>query len=240
MKKAIVALFLAAAVLVTGCQGKAEEPAQSKTEKVDQASNELKEKLGDGYITPSESVKKVMAKKWNVIGTDSVYDLKEDGTGTLDGKSLTFQCGFDEENNITLGIQMDGEKQEQVYAITTDETGYGVNLESLDGGEDLQLFQADIELLDRSDPEVAALVGTWRDDNENEYVLKEDGAAVIKGSSGESQGTYSVVKNAQGVRIFNLVMPGGSLEYEYTLSEENTVVELCSPGTDTVHRWTKE
>ena len=75
MKKIIVAVFLAAAVLMTGCQGKTEEPAQSKTEKVNQASNELREKLGDGYITPSESVKKVMAKKWNVIGTDSVYDV---------------------------------------------------------------------------------------------------------------------------------------------------------------------
>ena len=240
MKKIIVAVFLAAAVLMTGCQGKTEEPAQSMTEKVNQASNELREKLGDGYITPSESVKKVMAKKWNVIGTDSVYDLKEDGTGTLDGKPLTFQCGFDEENNITLGIQMDGEKQEQVYAITTDETGYGVNLESLDGGEDLQLFQADIELLDSSDPKAAAFVGTWKDDSENEYVLKKDRTAVIKGSSGESKGTYSVVKNAQGMEILNLVMPGGSLEYEYTFREENTVVELCSPGTESVHRWTRK
>lgn len=240
MKKTIVALFLAASVLLTGCQEKAEEPAQSRTEAVDQASKELKEKMGDGYITPSESVKKVMAKKWNVIGTDSVYDLKEDGTGTFDGKALTFQCGFDEENNITLGIQMDESDQEKIYAINTDETGYGLYLESLDGGEDLQLFQADIELLDSSDPKAAAFVGTWKDDSENEYVLKEDRTAVIKGSSGESKGTYSVVKNAQGMEILNLVMPGGSLEYEYTFCEENTVVELCSPGTETVHRWTKK
>lgn len=240
MKKTIVALFLSAAVLITGCQGKAEEPAQSKTEAVDQASNELKEKLGDGYITPSESVQKVMAKQWKVVGKETVYDLKEDGTGTVDGKALTFQCGFDEENHITLGIKPDGSEKEQIYAITPDETGYGLNLKSLDGGENLYLFQADIELLDSSDPEVAALVGTWKDDSGNEYILKENRAVVIKGSSGESKGTYSVVKNAQGVRIFNLVMPRGSLEYEYTLSEENTVVELCSPGTDTVHRWSKE
>ena len=40
----------------------------------------------------------------------------------------------------------------------------------------------------------------------------------------------------KGVR---LPMEGGSLEYEYTLSEDHTVLELCSPGTDTIHRWTK-
>lgn len=240
MKKTIVALFLSAAVLMTGCQGNTEEPVQSKTEAVDQASNELKEKLGDGYITPSESVQKVMAKQWKVVGEETVYDLKEDGTGTVDGKALTFQCGFDEENHITLGMKPDGSEKEQIYAITPDETGYGLNLKSLDGGEDLYLFQADIELLDSSDPEVAALVGTWKDGSGNEYILKENRAVVIKGSSEETKGTYSVVKNGQGDRIFNLVMPGGSLEYEYTLSEENTVIELCSPGTDTVHRWTKE
>ena len=83
-------------------------------------------------------------------------------------------------------------------------------------------------------------MGTWKDDSENEYVLKKDRTAVIKGSSGESKGTYSVVKNAQGMEILNLVMPGGSLEYEYTFREENTVVELCSPGTESVHRWTRK
>ena len=98
MKKLAAVLILAAAITMTGCQGSKQEekPAASKTEEVNQASDELKEKLGDGYILPSEAVTKVLAKKWDVVGTESVYDLKEDGTGTLDGKALTFECGFDE------------------------------------------------------------------------------------------------------------------------------------------------
>ena len=47
-----------------------------------------------------------MAKQWKVIGTDTVYDLKEDGTGTKDDDGLTFECGFDEDNNITIKITM--------------------------------------------------------------------------------------------------------------------------------------
>ena len=80
MKKLAIALLLSAAIMMTGCQGDktGDTPAASKTEEVNQASDELKEKLGDGYILPSEAVTKVLAKKWDVVGTESVYDLKED------------------------------------------------------------------------------------------------------------------------------------------------------------------
>lgn len=240
-EKLAAVLILAAAITMTGCQGSKQEekPAASKTEEVNQASDELKEKLGDGYILPSEAVTKVLAKKWDVVGTESVYDLKEDGTGTLDGKALTFECGFDEDDNITMGIKMDGEEKEQLYAIEDDTTGYGLKLKSLDGGKDMELFQSDIERIDISDAQASGLLGTWKDDNENEYTFKKDGTVVIKGSSGKTKGTFGVVKDAEGILKLNLVMEGGSLEYEYTLSEDHTVLELCSPGTDTIHRWTK-
>lgn len=241
MKKLAIALLLSAAIMMTGCQGDktGDTPAASKTEEVDQASSELKEKLGDGYILPSEAVTKVLAKKWDVVGTDSIYDFKEDGTGTMDGKALTFECGFDEDNNITIGIKMESAKKEQLYAIENDTTGYGLKLRSLDGGKDMELFQSDIERLDLSDKEAEGLLGTWKDGNENEYILKKDGSALIKGSSGKTEGTFGVVRDAQGTLKLNLVMEGGSLEYEYTLSEDHTALELCSPGTDTIHRWTK-
>ncbi len=160
MKKLAAVLILAAAITMTGCQGSKQEekPAASKTEEVNQASDELKEKLGDGYILPSEAVTKVLAKKWDVVGTESVYDLKEDGTGTLDGKALTFECGFDEDDNITMGIKMDGEEKEQLYAIEDDMTGYGLKLKSLDGGKDMELFQSDIERIDISDAQAS---GFW-------------------------------------------------------------------------------
>ena len=78
MKKLAITLLLSAAIMMTGCQGDktGDIPAASKTEEVNQASDELKEKLGDGYILPSEAVTKVLAKKWDVVGTESVYDLK--------------------------------------------------------------------------------------------------------------------------------------------------------------------
>lgn len=241
MKRLIVALLLASTLCMTGCGNtkKDAEPAASKTEEVDKASSELKDKMGDGYILPSDSVKKVMAKQWKVVGEDTVYDLKEDGTGTKDDKGFTFECGFDEDNNITLGITMDGEEKEQLYAITTDDTGYGLTLKSLDGGKDMEFLQADTELLDLTDDRAKGLIGKWTDDSGNEYKLKKDGTLVIKSSSGETKGTYCVALNTDGTLRLNLVVSGGTLEYVYTLADDGSSVSLCSPGTDTVHTWTK-
>ena len=237
MKKLAAVLILAAAIMMTGCQGDktGDTPAASKTEEVNQASDELKEKLGDGYILPSEAVTKVLAKKWDVVGTESVYDLKEDGTGTLDGKHLRLSVDLTKMTILRMGS--DGrEEKEQLYAIEDDTTGYGLKLKSLDGGKDMELFQSDIKRIDISDAQASGLLGTWKDDNENEYTFKKDGTVVIKGSSGKTKGTFGVVKDAEGILKLNLVMEGGSLEYEYTLSEDHTVLELCSPGTDTIHR----
>ena len=85
MKRLVVALLLASTLCMTGCgDTKKTEPAASTTEEVDKASSTMKEQLGDNAVLPSDSVKRVMAKQWKVIGTDTVYDLKEDGTGTKD------------------------------------------------------------------------------------------------------------------------------------------------------------
>ena len=83
MKRLVVALLLASTLCMTGCgDTKKTEPAASTTEEVDKASSTMKEQMGDNAVLPSDSVKRVMAKQWKVIGTDTVYDLKEDGTGT--------------------------------------------------------------------------------------------------------------------------------------------------------------
>ena len=81
MKRLVVALLLASTLCMTGCgDTKKTEPAASTTEEVDKASSTMKEQMGDNAVLPSDSVKRVMAKQWKVIGTDTVYDLKEDGT----------------------------------------------------------------------------------------------------------------------------------------------------------------
>ena len=90
MKKLVVALLLASTLCMTGCgDTKKTEPAASTTEEVDKASSTMKEQMGDNAVLPSDSVKRVMAKQWKVIGTDTVYDLKEDGTGTKDLMRIT-------------------------------------------------------------------------------------------------------------------------------------------------------
>ena len=136
-------------------------------------------------------------------------------------------------------VATSGEEEGKLYAVTTDDTGYGVVLESLDGGKDIKLLQADTELLDLTDDRAKGLIGKWTDNSGNEYKLKKDGKLVIKSSSGETKGTYCVAENADGTLRLNLVISGGTLEYVYTLSDDGSTVELCSPGTDTVHKWTK-
>ena len=172
MKRLVVALLLASTLCMTGCgDTKKTEPAASTTEEVDKASSTMKEQMGDNAVLPSDSVKRVMAKQWKVIGTDTVYDLKEDGTGTKDDAGLTFECGFDEDNNITIKITMDGEEEGKLYAVTTDDTGYGIVLKSLDGGKDMKFLQADTDLLDLTDDRAKGLIGKWTDNSGNEYIL---------------------------------------------------------------------
>ena len=171
--------------------------------------------------------------------TDGRQRGSSNGTGTKDDTGLTFECGFDEDNNITIKITMDGEDEGKLYAVTTDDTGYGIVLKSLDGGKDMKFLQADTDLLDLTDDRAKGLIGKWTDNSGNEYKLKKDGKLVIKSSSGETKGTYCVAENADGTLRLNLVISGGTLEYVYTLSDDGSTVELCSPGTDTVHKWTK-
>lgn len=243
MKKLILAVLLTAAC-ISGCSGEGQENTEksgsSTTEQVDQAASEAKESLGDSVSLPSESVVKVMADTWNVSGSDDVYVMEEDGTGTKNGESFTFECGFDDENHITLHIVMDDTEEEELYALSTDATGYGVNLTALDGGEDILLLPADITFLDLSDERASAIPGKWSDGNGNTYTLKDDNTMVIDDSETESEGTYSVAEDSEGTRLLRLVVEGGSLEFEYTLNDDGTAMDLQSPGTTAVHHWTKE
>ena len=244
MKKLILVVLLTAAACISGCTGEEQDSAdkagESTTEQVDQAANEAKEALGDSVTLPSESVVKVMADTWYVAGSDDVYVMKEDGTGTKNGEPFTFECGFDDENHITLHIVMTDTEEEELYALSTDTTGYGVNLTSLDGGDDLLLLPADITLLDLSDERASAIPGKWSDGNGNTYTFKDDNTMVIDDSETETKGTYSVAENSEGTSLLKIVVEGGALEFEYNLNTDGTEMDLQSPGTTTVHHWTKE
>ena len=143
MKKKILILTFALIVGSTGLTGCTEEKkaGKSTTEKVDSYTSEMEDTLGGQLSAPSEAVTKAVSNTWAVQGSDDIYELNVDGTGKKNDEDLTFECGFDDEKNITL--QMKIGDAEMLYAISTDETGYGIRLTSLDGGEDLYFLPAD-------------------------------------------------------------------------------------------------
>ena len=157
MRKKLVLIAAAAVLCLSGCSEE-KRAGKSTTEKVDEFANDAKDSLGDNVSLPSESVTKAVSDTWIVSGTDEIYVLNEDGTGTKDGSPFTFECGFDDENNITLRIIMDDTEEEALYALSTDITGYGIDLTSLDGGEDLRFLPEDLEFLDLDDGRAAGEV----------------------------------------------------------------------------------
>lgn len=239
MKKKILILTFALIVGSTGLTGCTEEKkaGKSTTEKVDSYTSEMEDTLGGQLSAPSEAVTKAISNTWAVQGNNDIYELKSDGTGKKNDEDLTFECGFDDENNITLLMRIGDD--EMLYAISTDETGYGIELTSLDGGEDLYFLPANLEFLEMTDERAEGILGEWSDESGNTYKFDEDKSMEIKGESGKTEGTFSVVQDENGTLLLRIVVSGGSLEYEYTLNEDNTQMDLVSPGTDTVHHWTK-
>ena len=239
MKKKILILTFALIVGSTGLTGCTEEKkaGKSTTEKVDSYTSEMEDTLGGQLSAPSEAVTKAISNTWAVQGNNDIYELKSDGTGKKNDEDLTFECGFDDENNITLLMRIGDD--EMLYAISTDETGYGIELISLDGGEDLYFLPANLEFLEMTDERAEGILGEWSDESGNTYKFDEDKSMEIKGESGKTEGTFSVVQDENGTLLLRIVVSGGSLEYEYTLNEDNTQMDLVSPGTDRVHHWTK-
>ena len=238
MKKKFLVIVFAAIFCLAGCSGE-DKPAKSTTDEVDKYAQEMEEGGEQGLIAPSEAVKNLLIKTWNVDGGSDVYTMNADGTGIKNEAPFTFECGFDEDNNITLEITLDDSEKTELYAIESDYTGYGLDLASLNGGEDIRLVPADLEILQMTDERAKGILGEWSDASGNQYVFEDDNKLTIKGSDGDTEGTYSAVQNSEGTLLLNLVVPGGSLEFAYTLNADQTQIELCSPGTDVVHVWTK-
>lgn len=239
-KKILILMTLAAAVIcLSACGGKEEKTGKSATEKVDELASQARESMA-GIELPSESVTKAVANTWIVPDTKEIYVLQQDGTGNRDGEPFTFECGFDDEKNITLKITMDDGSRENLYAVSTDSTGYGIDLEALDGGADMKFLPENLEFLDTDDARIADLIGTWTDESGNEYIFDADGSLLIRSSGGETKGTFSAVSDAEGGLFFRIVVEGGSLEYGFEFSSDGTEMNLASPGTDTVHCWTKK
>lgn len=240
MKKILfLTTLIAAALSLSACGGDEKKAGGSATEKVDEMASQVQESV-DGIDLPSESVTKAVSNTWVVPDTDEVYVLQADGTGNRDGEPFTFECGFDDENNITLKITMDDGSAENLYAISTDSTGYGIDLAALDDGEDLKFLPEDLEFLSTDDERISGLIGTWTDESGNEYEFDKDGHMAIRSADSETKGSFSAVADSEGGLFFRIVVEGGSLEYGFELGEDGTEMKLASPGADVIHTWTKK
>lgn len=233
MKKRLFALLLAAMLCMTMVACGDDENKNN----VDELASEMQEAGAPGILTPSESVMGAMAKKWVVADSEDVYEMNADGKGTKNGEDFTYECGFNKDNKITMHITL-GEAKE-IYLVSTDATGYGVNLKAVEGAEDKVLLPADLEFLALEDERAAGVAGTWTDASGNVYMLGEDFSLVIDGVKNDSEGTYSVVENSEGMLLISLVVNGSSFEYEYELNDAKNELTLKGVGSDFVAVWNK-
>lgn len=235
MKKGFLLLVLSLALCFTAC-GKDEDP----TNDVDKFADLMQQSGATWAIEPSESVMNAMAGTWTVVGSEDVYELKASGIGKKNDDRLTFECGFNEDNKITMCITMN--ETDAYYKISTDSTGHGVDLESLDGGEDMWFVPANLEFIELDDARAEGIVGEWSDASNNKYILGEEKDLLIKGKSGDSEGTYSVVEDSEGTLILTLVVNGSALQFEYSLNDakdEMKLVNLPIEENSVEHIWTK-
>lgn len=235
MKKRLFALLLATVLCMTmvACGD------DKNTEKVDGLASSLQDGGAIGIITPSQSVMSAMAKKWIVVDSSDIYEMSADGTGTKNDVEFTFECGFNKDNDITMNITL-GDDVES-YTISTDETGYGVELDAVSGAEDKVLLPADLEFLALDDARVDGIVGEWKDASGNIYKLGKKFDLEIDGVKNDSKGTYSVVETADGEYHLNLVIKGSAFEYGFILDAAKGELTLwgADSDTDATHTWTK-
>ncbi len=228
MKKTLLYLLLIVTLALTGCQS-AEDKKKA----------EIAEAFENMGVEHEEVIRSVLSKEWYVRGGEDTYTFTKEGTGEVSGKAFTYACGFDEENQIMLTITMEDSKEELHYYVESDDTGHGLFVTPAVEGDRFQLIMSNVTVLDLSDERAAAMVGEWADKSDNRYVLNEDFTAMIKGSTTESEGTYSVVER-DGTLLLTLVAGSSTLEFACEISENGSSVNLQAPGVETVHTWIKK
>ena len=230
MKKRLLVLLFVVVLCLSGCQSEEE----AKKEAIQNAFEDI-------GMEHSTVIMNVLSKEWTVIGAEDTYTFTKEGTGNISGETFTYSCGFDEENNIALKIVMDKTTEEKYYYVSTDDTGYGLNLDLAGEEKDVYLFQSNVELLDLTDERAAVMVGEWADKSDNRYIFNEDGSMLIKGSQSETEGTFSVVEwKEDGSLLLTLVFGSDTMEFNYEILSDGTTVQLCRPGTDVIHTWIKK
>ena len=230
MKKRLLALLFIGILALTGCQNK----EQAKLEAIQAAFDEI-------GMEHSAVIMNVLSKEWVETDGEDIYVFTKEGTGDISGKTFTYSCGFDEENNIALKLVMDETKEEKYFYVSTDDTGYGLTLDLAGEENDVHLLQNNVELIDISDERAAVILGEWADKSDNRYIFKEDGSMLIKGSQSETEGTFSVVEwKEDGSLLFTLVFGSDTMEFNFEMLDDGDTMKLCRPGTDVIHTWIKK
>lgn len=230
MKKILFALLFAGVLALTGCQS----AEKAEKEKIMEAF----ESIGMEY---SDVIMNVLSKEWVEATGEDTYVFTTEGTGDISGDTFTYSCGFDEENNIVLKIIMDETSEEKYYYVSTDDTGYGLNLDIAGDEKDVYLLQNNVELIELTDGRASAVIGEWADKSDNRYIFNEDSTMLIKGSQSETEGTFSVVERKEdGSLLLTLVFGSDTMEFNYEFLDDGDTMKLCRPGTDVVHTWIRK
>lgn len=224
-------------------ENNAESPAGENAE--DGSTADAESMLENMTIDYSEAVAMAISKEWNVEGKEEGYLFSTDGSGEhrLEGETERFQytCGFDEENNILVRITM--EESDETYRITTDETGYGIYMEAVEGAEGIAgrklLTPADMKILDIDDEQVAGLFGVWEDDGGNRYEFTKENEFLIL-TAEDSNGTFCAAEKEDGTLEVSILVAGGTLRYEYGLQDEGRTLQLYNRDAESFYYWHRE
>lgn len=227
-------MLLASAFFVCGCES---------AEELQKAENAEKEQMRDSFDRMdgefSVIISNVLSKEWIEKDSNEIYVFTADGDGSVSGNDFSYYCGFDEENDIILKIVMDDTEEENYYYVSTDETGYGLYLDGPGKSSDLYLMQNNIELFELSDDQVKKILGEWSDQSDHRYIFKKDGTMQVKGTERDSQGSFRIARYKETGEVYLMLVTGSnSMEFLYEFINEDTL-ELCRPGTDTVHTWVR-
>lgn len=237
MKKRYLCLVLSVILSLGGCTHTGDMKDAERIERME------KEALEDAFDTMdrefSTIIANVLSKEWTEAGSQESYMFEKDGTGSVSGTQFSYFCGFSEENEILLKLVMDDTEEEYFYRVSVDQTGYGLELDGPGTQNDLYLLQDNVEFLDYTEERVKGILGSWKDQSDNEYVFRENGTMIVKSAEREREGTFRVVVwKEDGSILLTLVSGGNVLEYEYEFSAKDTL-QLWRKGTEEIHTWVK-
>lgn len=249
-KRMIMAVALGMTFLLTACgNGAAENEAAEGAEigdnsaaKEEAQADSAESVLENMTIDYSEAVAMAISKEWNVEGEEEGYLFSADGSGEhrLEGETerIQYTCGFDEENNILVRIM--AKEREETYRITTDETGYGIYLEAMEGAEGIAgkklLTPADLKILDIDDEKVTGILGVWEDDGGNRYEFTKENEFLIL-TAEDSNGTFCAAEKKDGILEVLILVAGGNLRYEYSLQDDGRTLQLYNRDAESYYYW---